>query len=83
VTTNEEVWQHDRRYGRPTLAPALVQEAYQTLRILNPAFNKRFLREFLFPIVVNHASTMVSLLESIGEYNKVPSSRKFGRVMAS
>jgi hypothetical protein len=40
-------------------------------RLLNPAFNKRFLRDFVFPSVVKHATTMGSQLAQIEEYTKV------------
>jgi len=41
------------------------------VRLLNPAFNKRFLRDFVFPSVVKHATTMGSQLEQVEAYTKV------------
>jgi len=49
-------------------------------RLLNPAFNKRFLRDLVFPSVVKHATTMGSQLEQVEAYTKTDINDYFRRM---
>jgi cytochrome P450 len=49
-------------------------------RLLNPAFNKRFLRDFVFPSVVKHATTLTSQLAQIEPYSKTDMNDYFRRM---